>query len=123
MNTLCNAVPVPEAVEIFESRETPLHEGTSFSLNCVITLNLTGVDTDIEVQRSFIGPETSATVRIAQSDTVTSFNDIQLSLTFTPLIINDTGTYECSAIVRSIIPNVTASDPVMNDTTLFILRE
>ena len=87
----------------------------------MITPNRTGVDTEFEIQRSFIGPETSATERISLSDTVTSFNDIQLSYSFFPLILNDTGIYECSAIAMSIIPNITASDLVINGTILSIL--
>ncbi len=119
----CNniIVPAPEAVVIFQSRETPLYEGTAFSLSCLITPNRTGVDTEFVIQRSFMGPETSATERISLSDTVTSFDDIQLSFSFSPLILNDTGIYECSAIAISIVPNITASDPVTNETTLSIL--
>ena len=116
-------VPASEAVVFFESRESPLYEGTTFSLTCLIIPNRTGVDTDFEIQRSFVGPETSATERISLSDTVTSFSDIQISYSFSLLTMNDTGTYECSAIALSILPNVnvTASDPVMNETTLSIL--
>ena len=114
-------MPAPEAVVIFGSRESPLYEGTTFSLTCLITPNRTGVDTNFEIQRSFIGPETSATERISLSDTMTSFSDIQISYSFSALTMNDTGTYECSAIALSILPNITASDPVINETTLLIL--
>ena len=114
-------VPAPEAVVIIESREAPLYEGTTFSLSCLITPNRTGVDTEFAIQRSFIGPETSATERISLSDTVTSFDDIQFSYSFFPLILNDTGIYECSAIALSTIPNITASDSVINRITLSIL--
>ena len=114
-------MPAPEAIVIFESRESPLYEGTTFSLSCLITPNRTSVDTEFEIQRSFIGPKTSATERISQSDTVTSFNDILLSYSFSPLTLNDTGIYECSAVALSILPNITASDPIMNETTLSIL--
>ena len=114
-------MPAPEAVVIFESRESPLYEGTTFSLSCLITPNMTGVDTEFEIQRSFIGPETSATERISQSDTMAPFSDILLSYLFSPLTMNDTGIYECSAIALSILPNITASDPIMNETTLSIL--
>ena len=114
-------MPAPESVVIFESREAPLYEGTTLFLSCLITPNRTGVDTDFEIQRSFIGPDTSAADRITQSDTVTSFNDIQISYSFAPLTMNDKGIYECSATVRSLLPNITVSEPVMNYTTLSIL--
>lgn len=114
-------MPAPEAVVFFGSRESPLYEGTTFSLTCLITPNRTGVDVDFEIQRSFTGPETSATERISLSDTVTSYSDIQISYSFSPLTMNDTGIYECSVIALSILPNITASDPVINETTLLIL--
>ena len=117
MNTSLT-VPASEVVTILRSRENPLYEGTAFSITCVITPNRTGVDTDFEVQRNFSGPETSTTDRITLLDIK---NSIQISLMFVPLIVNDTGTYECSAIASSVLSNVTASDPVMNDTSISIL--
>ena len=114
-------MPVPEAVVILKSRDSPLYEGTSFSLTCVITPNMTGVDiTDFEIEINFTGPVTFATDRI---ENVTSLNDTQISLTFSPLIMNATGLYECSVMVYSALPNVTASDSEMNDTVLSILRK
>ena len=117
MNTSLT-VPASKVVTILRSRENPLYEGTAFSVSCVITPNRTGVDTDFEVQRNFSGPETSTTDRITLLDIK---NNIQISLMFVPLIVNDTGTYECSAIASSVLSNVTASDPVMNDTSISIL--
>ena len=107
---------------ILQSRENDLYEGTSFSLTCVVLLNKTGVDTGFEVQRSFFGPETSLPDRIKTFDTE-SADDIEISLLFSPLTMNDTGEYLCSATVTSVLPNVTNSDPIMNRTTLSILRE
>ena len=113
-------MPAPEVVNIIHSRENPLYEGTTFSLICVISPNTTGVDIDFEVQRNFSGPEISASTHF---DTVISVNDIQISMMFAPLSMNDTGTYECSAMVSSILPNVTTSDLVTNDTAVSILRK
>ena len=113
-------MPVPEVVNIIHSHENPLYEGATFSLICVISPNKTGVDIDFKVQKNFSGPVISASTLF---DTVISGNNIQISMMFAPLSMNDTGTYECSAMISSILPNVTTSDSVTNDTAVSILRK
>ena len=82
-------MPVPEVVNIIHSHENPLYEGATFSLICVISPNKTGVDIDFKVQKNFSGPVISASTLF---DTVISVNNIQISMMFAPLSMNDTGT-------------------------------
>ena len=107
---------------ILQSREDDLYEGTSFSLTCVVSPNKTGVDTAFEVLRSFSGPETSLSDRIDTFDTEVA-DDIEITLIFSPLTMNDTGEYLCFATGASVLPTVTNSDLIMNRTMLSILRE
>ena len=110
-------VPAPEVVSISESRGAPIYEGTAFSLACLITPNMTGVDTDITVQRNFAGPRTSAADRVTREDTA-----FETTLVFRPVAMADSGSYVCSASVMSTpqYPNVETSDETINDTMITI---
>ena len=113
-------MPAPVSVTIVPSRNTSLYEGTLFSLNCIITPNMTGVDIDFVVERSFSGRQTSA------YDRVTLTNNIQDStLMFSPLAMNDDATYVCSSFVNSTTqhPYVTASDATMNNFMINVDRK
>ena len=110
-------VPVPEVVTIYASRGAPVYEGTVFSLTCLITPNMTGVNTDFTVQRDFTGLATSAADRVTKENT-----GFQTTLMFHPIAMADGGRYVCSAsaISTAQYPNVEASDATMNDTMITI---
>ena len=78
---------------------------------------MTGVDTDVIVQRNFTGPGTSATNRVTQEDI-----ELQTTLMFCPVAMTDDGRYVCSASAVSTpqYPYVDASDVTVNDTTIEI---
>lgn len=76
--------------------------------------------TDFMIQWNFYGPGTLlATDRVTRSDI-----DLQTTLMFDPLAMNDNGTYECFATVISTslsqYPHVIASDTIMNNTMICI---
>ena len=113
-------MPTPQSATIELGRPAPLYEGTTFSLTCIITPYRTGVDTDFMIQWNFYGPGTLvATDRVTRSDI-----DLQTTLMFDPLAMNDNGTYECFATVISTslsqYPHVIASDTIMNNTMICI---
>ena len=114
IKTFVKTVPAPEVVTIQESRGSPIYEGTMFILTCLITPNMTGVDTDITIQRTFTGPGTSAADRVTREDM-----ESQTTLTFRPVVMTDGCIYVCSAtaVSTSQYLNVDASDATMNDTT------
>ena len=117
-------MPAPEVL-ILRSREDPLYEGTIYSLICIVLLNTSGVDTEYVVDKRFPIPDhdTSNIDRITLLNTDIPNNAIQLSITFAPLIINDTGSYVCSALVISNLTGITASDKVINVTEISVLRK
>ena len=110
-------VPAPEVVTIYESRNAPIYEGTMFSLTCLITPNMTGVDTDVTIERNFTGPGTSDANRVTSGDT-----QFQTTLTFRPVAMTDGGRYVCSASAISTpqYPYVKDSMTTMNDSTIGI---
>ena len=110
-----HSVPSPEAVAVQRSRDGVLYEGTVFSLMCVITPNMTGVDTDIMVQRNISGPGSSVADRVTRMDYRQNS-----TLLFNPLALSDNGTYVCSSYMSSTsqYPYVIKSDVAMNDTTI-----
>ena len=75
---------------------------------------MTGVDTDITIQRNLTGPGASAANRVTRDD-----NGSQTTLTFRPVAMTDGGMYVCSAtaVSTSQYLYVDASDATMNDTT------
>ena len=111
------AVPVPDVVTIYASRGAPVYEGTVFSLTCLIIPNMTGVNTDFKVQRTFTGPATSAADRVTRANT-----GFQTTLMFHPIAMADNGSYVCtaSAISTAQYPSVEASDATVNDTMITI---
>ena len=109
------SVPAPEVVSVQRSRDGVLYEGTVFSLMCVITPNMTGVDTGVMIQRNISGPGSAA------SNRVTQMNYTQNStLLFNPLALSDNGTYVCSSYVSSMsqYPYVVESDVAVNNITI-----
>ena len=123
MHPIYNAyisVPALEVIAISESRGGLIYEGTMFSLTCLITPNMTGVNTDITIQRTFSGPGTSA------ADRVTTENDaFQTTLMFRPVAMTDDGRYVCSASAISTpqYPSVEASNETENRTIMAISRK
>ena len=82
---------------------------------------MTGVDTNFETQQNFSGPGTSAAAeRVTQTD-----KDLQTTIMFGPLEMNDDGIYECLATVISTSqhPYVIASDAIVNDIMISITRK
>ena len=79
--------------------------------------NMTGVDTGITIQRNFTGPGTSDANRVTPEDI-----ESQTTFTFLPVAMTDGGRYVCSASAISTFqyPNVEASYPTMNDTTVIV---
>ena len=69
------------------------------------------------------GRDTSNIDRITLLNTDIPNNAIQLSIMFAPLIINDTGSYVCSALLISNLTGITASDTVINVTEISVLRK
>ena len=78
---------------------------------------MTGVDTDVTVQRNFTGPGTSAINRVTRDDI-----ELQTTLLFRPVAMTDDGRYTCSAAAISTpqYPYVDVSDITVNDTTIEI---
>ena len=116
----CILVPAPEVIAISESRGGLIYEGTVFSLTCLITPNMTGVNTDITIQRTFSGPGTSAADRVTTEDAA-----FQTTLMFHPVAMTDNGEYVCSASAISTpqYPNVEASNETENSTVITISRK
>ena len=120
MHQIYNAyisVPAPEVIAISESHGGPIYEGTMFSITCLITPNMTGVNTDITLQRTFTGPGTSAADRVMTEDAA-----FQTTLMFHPVAMADDGEYVCSASANSTsqYPNVEASNATENNTVITI---
>ena len=112
----CISVPAPEVIAINESRGGPIYEGTMFSLTCLITPNMTGVNTDITLQRTFTGPETSAADRVTTENAA-----FQTTLIFHPVAMADDGEYVCSvSAISTQYPNVEASNATENNTVITI---
>ena len=111
------SVPAPISPLIFRhSRNTALNAGTSFSLTCIITPNITGVDTDIMVESSIMSNGVPDTDRVSVSRQPVSVgeNNFETTVTFTHLLEADTGAYNCSAHIRS-PPSL--SDVITSDST------
>ena len=110
-------VPASEVVAIYESRGAPICEGTVFSLSCLITPNMTGVNTNITIQQNFTRPGMSAADRVTREDTA-----FQTILMFRPVTMADDGRYVCSAVAISIsqYSNVEASNATVNNTRITI---
>jgi hypothetical protein len=91
-----------------------------FSLTCVITPNMTGVNTDITLQRTFTGPGASAADRVTREDA-----EFQTTLMFRPVVMTDDGSYVCtaSAVSTPQYPNVVASDATVENTVITISSE
>ena len=113
-------VPAPDVVAIYESRGRPIYEGTVVSLSCLIIPNMTGVNTNITIQRNFTGPGTSAADRVTREGTA-----FQTTLMFHPVAMADDGRYVCSAVATSTsqYSNVEGSAATVNNTRITISSE
>ena len=85
-----------------------LYAGTNVTLNCTIQLD-GAIDTGVGVTVEWTGPNgvtvLSTDGLITVSDVTGSNTTYQSTVTFTPLISNDNGTYTCNATVS---PNLTS---------------
>ena len=94
-------VPPPLSVSVTPERPVPHYEGTSLDLTCTITLNTTGVDTAVVVERQFTGTTSSVDSRVTLSPLETVQGDFITTLTFNPVGSTDGGLYTCSVTVSS----------------------
>ena len=95
-----------------------LYAGTSFSLTCLISPNMTGVDTEVIVQSNITGPTTPDSPRVNTSQPVlVEGGDYKAVATFSYLLESDAGSYNCSAELRSAAQDsfVTTSDAAISD--------
>ena len=78
---------------------------------------MTGVNTNMILQRNFTWSGTSAADRVTREDAA-----FYTTLTFHPVAMTDGGRYVCSAIAVSTpqYPNVKTSDATMNNTMAII---
>lgn len=96
---MCYLFPPPVAsplVNVTPSRPRPHYEGTTLDLTCTIQLTLTGVNTDVMLERDFSGTTDILSNPMEEI--------IEMSVTFNPLEMKDGGMYPCIAIINS-IPN------------------
>ena len=106
------AVPVPE-VNISSSHNAPLYTGIAFTLTCTATLHF-NVCTEEEVTATWSGPRNITGERYTLSHVKLS-GGINISLTISPLTVQDEGLYTCTATVddgNNISQLTTASDTV-----------
>lgn len=89
-----------------------LYAGTFFSLSCIVTLNTTGVDSNFTLQSSVSIPRSTDTERVNISPPAFTGSAYEITVTFSPLIEDDTGIYNCSAMVVPFTQQnlITASD-------------
>lgn len=81
------------------SHNSSLYAGTLFSLTCIITLNTTGVDSNFTLQSNFSIPRNTDTERVTISPPMFTGIVYEITVMFSPLIEDDTGAYNCSAVV------------------------
>ena len=94
-------VPPPLSVSVAYGRPVPHYEGTTLDLTCTITLNTTGVDTAVMVERQFSGTTGSEDSRVTLSPLEMVQDDFITTLTFYPVGSTDGGLYTCSVTVSS----------------------
>ena len=119
------AVPTPISPLMFRrSRNTTLNAGTSFSLICIVNLNVSGVESDFIVQSGIVGPGISDTSRVSVSEPVlVSENTYYTEVVFNYLFEADTGTYSCSVLITSSHSNVVASDTTTDSESINVGRK
>ena len=108
------AVPVPE-VNILSNHNAPLYTGIALTLTCTATLHF-NMCTEEEVTAIWSGPRNITRERYTLSHMKLS-GGINISLTISPLTVQDEGTYTCTATVNvgnniSQFTSTTASDTV-----------
>ena len=118
-------MPAPTSPLTFHhSRSTTLNAGASFSLTCIITPNITGVDTDITVESSIVSNGISDTDRVSVSAQPVSVgeNNFETTVTFSHLLEADAGAYNCSAYITSplSLPNVITSDSTSGSESISV---
>ena len=94
------------------SRDSPLYSGTTLSLTCTTTRHC-NLNTGEEITATWSGPRdiTGAEYAISES---TFFQGIKISLTISPLTVEDKGVYTCNMTVSGENRNqsINASDAV-----------
>ena len=121
-------MPAPASPLTFRhSRNAALNAGTSFSLTCIITPNITGVDTDIIVESSIVGNGISDTDRVNVSiqPVLVGENTFETTVTFRHLLEADAGAYNCSAYTTSplSVPDVITSDSTSASESISVDRK
>ena len=121
-------MPAPASPLTFRhSRNAALNAGTSFSLTCIITPNITGVDTDIIVESSIVGNGISDTDRVNVSiqPVLVGENTFETTVTFSHLLEADAGAYNCSAYTTSplSVPDVITSDSTSASESISVDRK
>ena len=105
-------MPAPLLLNFSRSRHTPLNAGTNFSLSCLISANIAGVDTDFSVQSSIAGPGTSDTDRVSISQPMPVGGGFETVVTFRRLFESDSGSYNCSSRLATSQDNVITSESI-----------
>ena len=104
-------MPVPFQALFYRSRNTALYAYTNFSLTCLISPNTHGVDTDFIVESIVSGPGISDLDRVSISQLVPVLGGVfETVVTFRYLLEEDSGSYNCSAMIVSTQANVISSD-------------
>lgn len=104
------------------SHSNTLYAGTFFSLTCIIAPNTSGVDTNVTVQSSLSIPRSVDAERVVISPPMITGGMYEITVTFSHLIEDDTGTYNCSAMVASSSQQnlIIASDPSFGSESISV---
>ena len=94
LTILADSVP---DVNISLSRNTPLYSGTTLNLTCTATVHF-NVSTDEEITATWSGPRGIAGERYTITQSTFS-RGINISLTISPLTVQDKGVYICNMTV------------------------
>ena len=118
------SVPATLPLLFRQSRDTTLYAGTNFSLTCLITLNTTGVDTDFVIESIVTGPGTSELDRVNISQPVSMGEGVyETVVTFSHLIENDSGLYNCSVKATTSQTHVIDSDSTSDAKMITVERK
>ena len=104
-------MPAPLLVTFHRSRNATLHAFTNFSLTCLISPSTHGVDTDFTVESIVSGPGISDLDRVSISQLLPVAEGVyETVVSFRHLLEEDSGSYNCSAMIVSTQANVISSD-------------
>ena len=127
-NLLFAAAPTP-SVTVSVGRSGTLYAGTTFALNCDISLD-PSVDTVVTIRAVWSGPDgdiSTSDIRFVISDannTVLGSLTNQMhrgSLMFRPLGTIDSGVYDCSVVVVEQTQRVDQSEPGLGSVDITVL--